>query len=502
MHPYLRTTKERTSTIGGLFAHADHTVIHGGNFTDASTSHIHNITYNTNHFKFNSATGMSLLSQNMAPGAMHNSKERFNPPRCEDGTRVQVKHEAMQWIQDPLTLAKVLALLAPAGAGKSAIAQSLAEYCSSQNILAASFFFSRNDKLRNNDTRLIATITYQVALINAAVKPFICEAVERDPSIFQKDLETQTEVLLATPFRLAMDGSGPGRNFDPKWPSLVLLEALDECKGEEKQRAVLQAFRRKIVDANIPLRILVTSRPEFAARSGFEASGPLCGVTTLINLDAKYKPSRDIWLYLQRQFRHIATNSNDPRITPSTWPPPSDIETLVERANGQFIYGSTAIKFVSERHSSAFDRLKIIIRGTAGTIGTENPFASLDDLYVEILTNAQSARPRTGLADNRLELVRLIQKLAFFEDYPIDTLEDLFMMRPGTIEQMLSDLHSLVGIERVPGYSKVKFHHLSLLDWLEDPVRAKDLYVPQDVVCAELAVSALERIKGASQEGE
>ena len=72
--------------------------------------------------------------------------------------------------------------------------------------------------------------------------------MERDPSIFQKDLETQPEVLLETPFRLAMDGSGPGRNFDPKWPSLVLLEALDECKGEEVMGIQCFSLAHKEVD--------------------------------------------------------------------------------------------------------------------------------------------------------------------------------------------------------------------------------------------------------------
>ena len=50
------------------------------------------------------------------------------------------------------------------GAGKSAIAQTIAELCEEHKLLLASFFF-RADSLWSNSKRLIATITYLVAAV-------------------------------------------------------------------------------------------------------------------------------------------------------------------------------------------------------------------------------------------------------------------------------------------------------------------------------------------------
>ncbi|KDR76677.1 hypothetical protein GALMADRAFT_21178, partial [Galerina marginata CBS 339.88] len=72
----------------------------------------------------------------------HNSSERFDPPKCYPNTRLAVLAKLMDWI-----IGKVgwegyfMWLYGPAGAGKSAIAQTIAEMCQSNNTLLASFFF-------------------------------------------------------------------------------------------------------------------------------------------------------------------------------------------------------------------------------------------------------------------------------------------------------------------------------------------------------------------------
>jgi cytidylate kinase len=72
-------------------------------------------------------------------------------------------------------------LLGPAGAGKSAIAQTLAEMCSSLKILLASFFFFRADPARNHPRSLIATIAYQVAINFPDARDIVVRVPENDP---------------------------------------------------------------------------------------------------------------------------------------------------------------------------------------------------------------------------------------------------------------------------------------------------------------------------------
>jgi len=85
----------------------------------------------------------------------------------------------------------------PAGSGKSAIAQSIAEMCEEEMILLASFFFSRVDPSLNNVRPLIATIAYQITLNLPGVRDAINGAIESDPSIFSKSLAIQLKHLIS-----------------------------------------------------------------------------------------------------------------------------------------------------------------------------------------------------------------------------------------------------------------------------------------------------------------
>ena len=71
-------------------------------------------------------------------------------------------------------------------AGKSAIAQTIAEMCENEMILLASFFFSRNDPSCSNVNSLIATIAYQITLNLPRVRDAILRTIERDPLVFSK----------------------------------------------------------------------------------------------------------------------------------------------------------------------------------------------------------------------------------------------------------------------------------------------------------------------------
>src|SRR6266581_2883083 len=110
--------------------------------------------------------GFERLEQATAPNAFHNSAERFDPPKCHPNTRTAVIERIMNWIRGLETEdlnALIMWLYAAAGAGKSAIAQTIAELCHAENILLAAFFFSRSDPSRNNAKSLVASIAYQIA---------------------------------------------------------------------------------------------------------------------------------------------------------------------------------------------------------------------------------------------------------------------------------------------------------------------------------------------------
>ena len=124
---------------------------------------------------------MELLRKEIASGALHNSGERFDPPKCHPNTRLAVLSKILDWVLDNAGRdALIMWLYGPAGAGKSAIAQTISERLYAKKLLLASFFFSRTDSKRNHEKSLIATIAYETALIISETKPVIEKAVDDD----------------------------------------------------------------------------------------------------------------------------------------------------------------------------------------------------------------------------------------------------------------------------------------------------------------------------------
>ena len=120
------------------------------------------------------------LHRATATAAFHNSEERFDPPKCHVNTRLAVLSKIMKWVRWEGDLYSfVMWVYGPAArAGKSAIAQTIAEICDKEMILLATFFFSRNDPSRSNIKPLIATIAYQITLNFPEVRDAILGAVE------------------------------------------------------------------------------------------------------------------------------------------------------------------------------------------------------------------------------------------------------------------------------------------------------------------------------------
>jgi len=111
--------------------------------------------------------GFDRLQQAVATSAFHNAGDTFDPPKCHPNTRTAVINKIMNWIlglEEDDRNALILWFYGPAGAGKTAIAHNIAERCDLENLLLASFFFSRSDPARSDPKSLITTIAYQITI--------------------------------------------------------------------------------------------------------------------------------------------------------------------------------------------------------------------------------------------------------------------------------------------------------------------------------------------------
>ncbi|KAJ2917865.1 hypothetical protein MD484_g2598, partial [Candolleomyces efflorescens] len=464
-------------------------------YIDAAHVTVHNGRYGEGK---SSMDGWEMLLTKTAPNALHNSRARYDAPKCDEDTRVEVTSEIMAFIEDSEGPRRLLCLTGAAGSGKSALQQTIAGICSGKGSLAASYFFSATDISRNTVNGVIPTIAYQLGTGTPAVKALIKAAIENDPLIFTKSLEDQITNLIVEPYeRLNTIGSSIGT-----LPCAILIDGLDECTGEDAQAELLISLRKCLLVGRLPFRIFIASRPEWAIRTALQPGGHLHHLAYHIQLSDHYDASGDMHRYLRRRFEAIGLSIGDPQ-----WFTEENIETLVRAASGQFIYAATAYKYVSERRGSPAVRLQIILSWTPHAGHTTRPFDALDRLYTNILLSAKQAYEAIDSHDGRNFLLLLrahhinINGFNIYHDkhrLSANNLSERWLGLEARAEEILiSDLHSLVAIKKdTSGSHHLHLYHKSFSDFLEEESRAKDLFVPEVLVHAHIAKCFMQRING------
>ncbi len=198
----------------------------------------------------------------MAPGAIHDSADRRDAPKCHPRTREAVIHDVLKWAWSSSSRRLLMWIYGPAGAGKSAIMQTIAEICQETGTLGASFFFLRGADRRNIADHLVATLAYQLARRVPHFCDYLAETIHEDPSIFSRNLTLQMKGLILDPMVSAS-------KHDPnssEWIFVVIIDGLDECASEDTHREVVNLLANS---ASSPFRFLIASRPEFKIRNTF-----------------------------------------------------------------------------------------------------------------------------------------------------------------------------------------------------------------------------------------
>lgn len=443
-----------------------------------------------------------MLLERTAPNALYDSRARYDAPKCDEDTRVEVIKELTNWIEDRESPQRLLCMTGAAGSGKSALQQTMAEYCSNSKILGSAYFFGAADPTRNTPSSLVPTIAYQLGRGNHELRAYIDSAVEEDPLIFSKSLASQMTTLICDPVKSLQ---AAGRLDLASFRYAILIDGLDECQGEDHQSEILMAVKQCLLDKDLPFRIFIASRPEWAIRSALEPGGKLNEPSYHIQLSDHYDATADIRRYLWRSLRELGLQSCDPRARSGEWFSGEDIEKLVKAASGQFIYAATVVRYLSERRSSPVDRLKTILTWTPEYRQSARPFERLDLLYHNILSAAKIAYEAV---DSHAERDFLLLFRAYHINaslsfpgtggpyrYFNEQLNALLQLEQGADVILISDLRSLASlVPRGPYGTSLHFYHQSFSDFLDDQGRSKDLFVSSDRVRTHLAKCFLRQV--------
>ena len=415
-----------------------------------------------------------------------------NRQGCLKGTRREVLLQLENWSMDEQDQ-RVFWLNGLAGTGKSTIAQTFAEMSFADGRLGASFFCSRDFEDRSNLQMIFPTLAFQLAYRYPPFRRELLSVLRANPDVGRETLCSQIERLIVGPLKVAHIAT------------LIIIDALDECKDEEPASALLSILSRYV--EQIPhIKFFITGRPEPRIRSGFRLAA-LRSITDVLKLHNVKRPlvDVDIKLFLRTRLTDIARNRSHCDAAEG-WLFSSDIDILCEKAAGLFIYASTAIEFVASRHHQPAKRLNLLISLPQNT--TREGESGLNSLYTEILKQAYyDLGPDDQNPDNQ-EVYRRFRSvvgvvLLAFNPLSMKSLVHLLhdFNTPSDISTALNPLHSLL---LVPEDTEDSIHilHKSFPDFLMDPKRCQDtrFFVDPPVHHTDILLSCLhlmeERLKG------
>ncbi|KAJ2933239.1 hypothetical protein H1R20_g3800, partial [Candolleomyces eurysporus] len=471
------------------------------NFNIEGGTHIYAKNYHHHHYgERPPKSSIEKLRDYIAAGALHNSAERCDAPKCHPETRVAVQDEVVSWICDGDSddmPKEIMWVTGPAGSGKTAIMGSVADTCQGKGTLGATHFFSSFSGSANRRSKryFVPTLAYQFiqhkAMTQIAAR--ILSAIDDNPAIFEQNLEVQFDQLILEPLRACRD-----RPPLPQWPKVILIDGLDECEAdqyqdttrsnppsrsrEDDQIEILTVLKKAASNPGFPFRIVIASRPEHAIKRFFADVAK--SLTRELFLDGKYNPDADMALFLESKFANIRRESH----LPSSWPGEDVPRTLISNASGQFIYVATVGRFMEVSSGDPEKLLKQVLQ-LPGFMASTNALAPLDALYTHILSSSPDP-PLSILWLNFIFREKYLEKQSWDPDRgpttrsPAATLVRLYLESyPGQASHAFRNLNSLISIPSMEDdNTPYRLYHKSLVDFLQERSRSGTLYVESKVV--------------------
>jgi hypothetical protein len=378
---------------------------------------------------------------------------------CLEGTRVDLLDSITEWLYDEQG-ESVYWLSGAAGTGKTTVAQSVANIAQELDFISASFFFSRASDERRSYGEVIPTLAYQLGK-SKRLRHGICAAVESDDDINVRSVRIQAEKLL-------QDVLTPMPSELPPCV-LIVIDALDESKEDAKQvhgGELIPVLLALLKDVPF-VRLFLTSRQEssierlFSRRTASKATRAL-----VLHRDiAKDKVQADIERYLRDELAQLEEDvANDVE-----FPTNYQIRTLVERANGLFIYARTALEYISSPDGQPERRIVALIQTKPG-LSSSHQYGRLDQLYLHILREAHISNK------NAIDALRatLITLVLLQQELPAEAFASVAGVDDDICRTYLRRLSAVLNYQH--GSSEpVRMMHASFADFMLNPQRCSDM---------------------------
>jgi energy-coupling factor transporter ATP-binding protein EcfA2 len=340
-----------------------------------------------------------------------------------------------------------------AGSGKSTIAKSVATILSEEkDILAASFFFSRDYPERTEITCLPTTLAKHLADYDVTFRNCLTDFLDNDRAgILDTKPDTQFQKLVVE----ILEKLPPSQR-----PWVICLDALDEC-GQDHGQLFLRWLSDNIGRIPDHIRFFLSGRPDVLSYLKLSTLVSLTYGIVLDDIDIR-SVSSDIYHYVEQSLNGANW------ITRHPWKIRNqDIEELTNRASGLFVFAATAVCYVL----GGLPRVppqKSIDYLLCGEVLT-----GLHGLYLRIIDEAIPA-PHPG--EQRAQAVYnqamtvLSTILQLFEPLDSTSLGALLELDPEELHGILLPLSAVIHVPDTFG-AAIKIRHLSFREFMMSHVR-------------------------------
>lgn len=359
----------------------------------------------------------------------------------------------------------------PLGVGKSAVAQTCAERLEKES-LGAAFFFSRPNE-RDDPQGFFTTIASQLTTHCRPYADLLEAKIRSNPSLISKSLGVQFRELIAVPFQELR-----AQGMDIENERLIIIDGLDECNSDNAQCDIIRIILSSATSRTLPFCWAVFSRPEPHIESAFSTLDPASTLCWRITLPVSGASAmEDIGLYLRNGFRNIR-NQTDPN-----WPSDEEIQQLVERSGGLFVYASVILKLFGDPDLANPESLlrDLLSRQKRST----KLWSELDIFYTLIMERIPKDTLLTTLTLLLVSEYRpavSVTVFMFSETYRSMSLlevSNLLGYTSRSVAAALNRLRSVLYLDSRYGPatfgqrdSRISYYHASFLEFLEDPTRS------------------------------
>jgi hypothetical protein len=406
----------------------------------------------------------SILKPHVALTALYNSsaREAEHASTCLPDTREKVLERIQEWAMGD-DKHPICWLRGPAGSGKSTVAHTVAERCHQRDELAATFFFSRGKGDRSDIGKLLPTLAFQLAQRMPSIRPLLLEALA-DESTLSQTLGDRFLNLIVKPLRAIEESTHP---------MVIIIDGLDECAIQDAIVTLIKFLGETALSHRLPVRFLLTSRPETQIRDAFR---PYVRQSTVFPLALEdFAAHNDIRTYLQSRLSDIRERRDlIMRDVPIPWPSETHLETLVHQSEGLFIYVSTLLKFVDDGQGLPQEKLKRVLKMRMG----------VDSLYTQVISEACHYPHFYWVMGSLMYLERPLS---------INQLAQLLQLQAAHIQQAMQGCHSILTVPDNNDHS-IRPYHASLRDFLTDRQRAQHHFLSPVEYHALISVQCLELI--------